>query len=290
MANTRAKSVWVRSPQTLYNYRVLAPLGVGGFGEVFKARVHELNRLVALKRFRSGSSGEGIQNWIKEYSLHRTLSHPNVLQVMDAFSAKGFCYIVTELATCSLDVYMNRNEVWDAEGVAQAAMQLSSALHYLHSTHRRDRPVLHRDVTPKNVFHFADLDCFKLGDFGISTTLSGPSDVAVSRVANWAFVAPDLVRRGHTTTQSDLYQLGLVLLCMATGELPVEHGSPGEMAQRIADGEPWKRAQVHNFGDTELKSVVKKLLYRNPAKRYRTAEELHADAKQIWQRLRRLAT
>jgi serine/threonine protein kinase len=268
----------VRSGQTLYHYAMRKLIGAGGFGEVFKARILELDTLVALKRFRAarGDTEKVYEDWLKEYGIHSALTHPSILQVLDAFVSGSHFYIATELATCSMDRFINAGEAWTDEVVVAAGIQVSSALHYIHETRDEEHPIVHRDVTPKNVFYFEDKDLFKLGDFGISKVLPSKEDVAVTEVANWGFVSPELVRQHFTSEQSDLYQLGLVLLSMCTGRYPVDQSlSAREKAQAIAEGLPWKVADSLTGVHPALKRVIKKLLFRDLAKRFESAEEVY---------------
>jgi serine/threonine-protein kinase len=171
--NKRGQLV-VRSDRTLHRYVILDKIGAGGYGEVFRARAMDMDMPVALKRYKmkSGLTQQAWEGWASECSTHEALSHPNILQAYDAFSDDGFLYLATELATKSLNQYIDEYSQyfppWDDLGVARAGMHLASALHYLHVGWREDRPLIHRDVTPNNVFVFQDTNTFKLGDFGIS--------------------------------------------------------------------------------------------------------------------------
>ena len=262
------------SRQTLYRYSLGNRLGKGGFGEVFRGHLLDLNKPVALKRFRRRKGSPVRENWAREYLLHSSLSHPSILQVLDAFEDDGYYYIVTERAKFSLDANIDDGLLWSPLDVIRAGMQISSALHYLHVHFRDEQPLLHRDVTPKNIFYFQRSDTFKLGDFGISKLLDDVDDVAVTQIANWGFVAPELVRARYTDPQSDLYQLGLVLYAMASGGYAVDQRlSIEKKKQAIADGLPFKQANALE-APLPLKDVIKGLLFRNTKKRYQTASEV----------------
>ena len=292
MRNKKGQPV-VHSSRTLHRYVITNTLGSGGFGEVFRARLIDLDLPVALKRFRkrSGSTQQAVDNWIAECTTHEALSHPNILQSYDAFEDEGFLYLATELATKSLDKYIDDFSAifppWNDITIARAGMHLASALHYLHVGWREDTPLVHRDVTPNNVFVFQETDTFKLGDFGISKLLEQQDDIAVTQIANWSFVAPELIRAGYTVPQSDLFQLGLVLYTMAAGDYAIPK-SQSIQAQRsaIASGAAWKAANELEGNDEELKDCIKRLLLRDLEKRYPTAEAVHGDLRKIHYRLR----
>lgn len=289
----RSGQLVVRSSRTLQRYVITDQLGSGGFGEVFRARLVDLNMHVALKRFkkRGGATQQMLNNWVSEYTTHEALSHPNILQSYDAFEDDGYLYLATELATKSLDQYIDDWSMifppWDDVGTARAGMHLASALHYLHVGWRENQPLVHRDVTPNNVFVFQESNTFKLGDFGISKLLDEQDGIAVTQVANWAFVSPELIRQGYTVPQSDLFQLGLVLYAMAAGTYVVPKDAPIQVKKEaIASGAAWKSANDLEGVDEALKECIKRLLLRDLSKRYPTAEAAHADLLKIYYRLR----
>lgn len=290
--NKRGQVV-VRSTRTLHRYVISEQIGSGGFGEVFRARLVDLNIPVALKRFRTkrSTAHAALDSWFTEYKTHEALSHPNILQSYDAFEDDGYLYLATELASGSLDRYIQDPATpflpWDDAGIARAGMHVASALHYLHVGWRDGQPLIHRDVTPANVFFFQESNVFKLGDFGISRLLQHEKDIAVTQIANWGFVAPELIRLGYTVPQSDLFQLGLVLYAMAAGEYVVPQDAPlDRKKQAIATGVAWKAADRLTDTDDGLKKCIKRLLIRDLTKRYQTAAEAHDELSRIYRLLR----
>lgn len=292
MAHKNARGQLVlRSDRTLHTYLVTGRLGAGGFGEVYKATMVDLRLSVAIKRFNAKSSGrQALENWVREYSTHEALSHPNILQAYDAFEDDGHLYLVTELASNSIDHYIDDAKAilpWDDAGIARAAVHITSALHYLHVGWRLGKPLVHRDVTPNNVFLFEDSSIFKLGDFGISTLLNAVDDHASTKIGNWAFVAPELIQQGFTVPQSDIFQLGLVLYSMAAGAYLVDKTAPiKDKIDAISGGAAWKAANALTDIDQKLKDAIKRLLIRSLTKRYSTALEAHNDFRKIYKRLR----
>jgi serine/threonine protein kinase len=288
--NNRGRLV-IRSDRTLHRYVITGKLGNGGFGEVFKATMVDLAIPVAVKKFMPRSSGQKVlENWAQEYSTHEALSHPNILQAYDAFEDSGDLYLVTELASNSINHYIddpNANPPWDDTGIARAAVHIASALHYLHVGWRRGTPLVHRDVTPNNVFLFEDSGRFKLGDFGISKLLAAEDAQAYTTIGNWDFVAPELIRNGFTVPQSDLFQLGLVLYTMAACDYLVPKSAPiKQKMDAIAGGAAWRAANALQNIDEELQTAIKKLLLRDLNNRYASAADAHADFLGIYKRLR----
>ena len=278
MKMTRQGYPIVTSDRTLYSYVIKRLLGSGGFGDVYEAVLYDLKLGVALKRFKvePGSTAAGHESWSKESTTHDSLSHPNILQVFDAFEYDGFLFIATELATASLD-HCTPPGGWAESEVMNAGIQIASALHYMH-TASGDGPLIHRDVTPNNIFYFQANSLFKLGDFGIAKQLDGENDVAVTLIANWSFVAPELARDGFSVPQSDLFQLGLVLYYMAQGKSAIDLSMPVKKKKAaIVGGAAYTAANDAYFVSDELQQIIKKLLLRDLNKRYSSAEEVVRD-------------
>ena len=269
----------VKSDRTLYKYVILKQLGAGGFGVVFQAAIVDMKHQVALKRFkpRPGNTQAALQDWARESTTHDSLSHPNILHIFDAFEDDGYLYIATELATASLDK-CTPPLGWDESEVMRAGMQIASALHYIHTAWGAAGPLIHRDVTPNNVFYFQGDSTFKLGDFGIAKQLDSEYDVALTQIANWGFVAPELVRDGFSVPQSDLFQLGLVLYYMSQGDPAISRTlPPNDQVAAIIGGAAHKAAKQGIFLSDKLQECVKKLLLRDRAKRYHSAKEVFND-------------
>lgn len=269
----------VRSDRTLYRYVIKKKLGAGGYGDVFQAELADLKLSVALKRFKvkPGDTASVLESWSKESATHDSLSHPNILQVFDAFEDDGFLYMATELATASLD-RCTPIWGWDESEVIRAGIQIASALHYMHTAWGAAGPLIHRDVTPNNIFHFQEKSLFKVGDFGIAKQLDGEYDVAVTQIANWSFVAPELARGDYSVPQSDLFQLGLVLYFMAQGKSAIDSTmSIPEKKRAIVSGAAYQAANDAVFLWDKLQQCIKKLLLRDRAKRYGSAKDVVAD-------------
>ncbi|MCC7171110.1 MAG: serine/threonine protein kinase [Planctomycetes bacterium] len=257
-------------------------IGSGGFGVVFLAHARHLGIRVAVKRFKrtAGDTQKALSDWARESALHQRISHPNILKVHDAFLDRGELYLVTELASGSLDdlcvagapLAFPRNR----DSVIRAGIHLSSALHFLHEGMSSSTRVVHRDVTPKNVFYFRRTSLFKLGDFGISKRLNHPDDVALTHVANWRFVSFDLIRDGFTVPQSDLFQLGLVLHSIVARRPIVPIGASISQARRaIARGDAHKAIAATTDIDPTVRSVLKRLVIRDRDRRFLSARDVH---------------
>jgi serine/threonine-protein kinase len=149
-------------------------------------------------------------------------------------------------------------------------------LQYLH-----DNWVVHSDLHAGNVL-VSQLDrspIVKLTDFGVAHQLDGSTRWFRPQVANPKILVPELVTAGYTTTQSDLYQLGLLMYQMHTGMPAIDVTAPyDEIARQIADGTPRQNAEALG---TPLSQVIAKLLRRRDAYRYLSAREVWEDLRHI---------
>jgi serine/threonine-protein kinase len=160
----------------------------------------------------------------------------------------------------------------------ELSRQMLAAVQYLH-----DNDLVHDDLHPGNVLiQQADRPIVKISDFGISHELRGAPSIRPELVQH-AIMAPELLAAGYTSKQSDLYQLGLVMYWMITGQPPIQLDVPYTyLVQQIADGVARQRAELLG---TPFGNVVAKMLRRRDAYRYSSAREVWADLREIpiWQ-------
>jgi serine/threonine-protein kinase len=201
----------------------------------------------------------------------QSFRHPNVVFMYDAFEENFLFYLALERCDTSLRSLLVRP--LSSAIFVEIARQLLMALQYLH-----DNGVVHSDLHAGNVL-VSQIDrspVVKLTDFGVAHQLEGHRWFR-PQVANPKVLVPELVTAGYTTTQSDLYQLGLLLFHMHTGQPALAPTLPdAEIARRIADGAP--RQQAEALG-TPTSQVIAKLLRRRDAYRYQSA-------RQVWEDLR----
>jgi serine/threonine protein kinase len=257
----------VTSPRTLYRYALTAPIASGGSAEVYRGQLLDLGVPVAVKRFRRGPDLDPGRHFHNEYPALEGLSHPNILTSYDAFQDEGFFYLVTELATASLD-QLRGTVRWSARDMVRAGTQIASALHYLHT--RSSGPIVHQDVAPQNIFYFAEQGLFKLGDFNYSKPYGDAERAGVWR--RGGYFAPEVADGGPATALSDLFQLGLVLYFMASGEPPVpQRLSVEEAAFQIGGGVAAARVEAVGELPAALRRCLMQLLQGDASRRYPSA-------------------
>lgn len=256
------------NPATRMQYTLGAQLGAGAFGVAFECRDLFDEQLVAkILKPRGYPESQNRQEWLKEVELMRLLRHPYVIHILDAFEQGGLHYLIMERAEQSLWDSLRRQGRYTAAQVVETARQLLSALHFIHS-----RNVVHRDLHIQNVLlsRAHGHNVVKVTDFGISKLVdSGPDHglAAFTDIGRSYSVAPELVRSGYTTAQSDIYQLGLILYHLYTGE-PAITPADGGFAQAILSGVARQRAEALN---DQISRWIAVMLRRRDEYRFQSA-------------------
>jgi serine/threonine-protein kinase len=260
-------------------YVVQSVLGSGEFGAVYEA-VGPFDQIYALKMMRPANRpyAEVQSEWMREVQRLLSLRHPNVVYIFDAFEAGHLFYLALERCDHALAAMLGGPM---QEGlVLELARQLLAAVQFLH-----DNDVVHDDLHAGNVLieDGADRPIVKISDFGISAELRGMPAIRPN-VVHHAIMAPEIIATGYTGKQSDLYQIGLLLYWMLSGESAVPQNVPyPELVRCVAEGVPRRRAE--ELG-TPLGHLVAKMLRRREQFRYGSAREVWGDLRRLpaWER------
>jgi serine/threonine-protein kinase len=248
-------------------------MGEGAFGAVFSC-LGPFDQPFALKMFRPGERpySEVRAEWQKEAERLYRLRHPNVVYVFDYFESQGLFYLVLELCDHSLLDMLGRP--FTDRLVVDMSRQILFALQYL-----SDSEIIHNDLHAGNILVLqGDELTLKLSDLGIAQELSGQQAVRPQLVQH-RIMAPELVAGGYTTKQSDLYQLGLLMYEMHTGEYPLDTSQGYDaMLNQIKEGVPRLKAEALG---TPIGNIISVLLRRNEQYRFTSPA-------QVWEELRRL--
>jgi serine/threonine protein kinase len=243
---------------------VLALLGQGGMGAVYKARQKKLDRLVAVKVLPPEVARDPAfaERFTREARSLARLSHPQIVTVHDFGDADGLYYFTMEYVDGrNLRDLMQEGPLAPAQA-RSIMLQICDALQYAH-----DEGLVHRDIKPENIL----LDRkgrVKIADFGLAKlvgltpaylTLTGAHEM----MGTLLYMAPEQMKQAHSVDhRADLYSLGVVLYEMVTGELPLGRFAP-----------PSRKSGV----DERLDEVVLRALAREPAERYQDAAALKQD-------------
>jgi len=248
---------WGQRP--LDGYTIKRGLGQGGFGEVYFA-VSDGGKEAALKlllRGRTDTELRGISNCLN-------FKHPNLVHLYDLQTdERGDHWLVMEYVHGEpLNAVPNRNpKGLPAEQARDWFLQVARAVAYLH-----DHAVIHRDIKPGNVF--VEHGELKLGDYGLSKTVSSNSLTQSANVGTVYYMAPE-VGRGSCTKQVDIYACGVMFYEMLTGEVPFRGDSWAEIALRHQTDKP-ELSRV----PPEFLAIIDKALNKKPENRYADMGEM----------------
>jgi len=267
----------------LGHYEILAPLGAGAMGEVYRARDTRLSREVAIKVLPAAfaSDPERRARFETESQIIAALSHPNVLALHDVGRTDTFSYAVMEL----VDGQTLRDRLADgplhSTRVTALAIQIAQGLAAAH-----DKGVVHRDLKPENVIVTPD-GRVKLLDFGLARrdadTAAVSGSMAPTMVVSTepgtvlgtvAYMSPEQVRGQQADARSDLFALGVVMYEMLAGTPPFVAESTAETMTAILREEPAELTRSGRDVSPALERIVRRCLEKLPAARFRSAADL----------------
>jgi serine/threonine protein kinase/WD40 repeat protein len=272
----------LRPGDTLGEYVLLAELGSGAGGKVFRARQESLEREVALKVPTAGrfASQEEVARFRREAEAVARFDHPNIVPIYEVGEADGRHYFTMKLVEGG-SVATRAAEFRAPEDAARLVEVVGRAVHHAHQ-----RGVLHRDLKPSNILLAQNGTPF-VADFGIAARLGG-SDGEVPLAGTPSYMAPEqAVAGGEPTTASDVWALGCVLYELVTGHPPF-HGSDVLATMRNARESPAPplflpegAPRLARGRRADLEAIVHRCLEKDPTARYASTRAL-ADELRRW--------
>lgn len=259
----------------LGSYQIIAEIGHGGMGTVYRAYDPRLQREVAIKVLRPEltSDPQVVQRFQREAVTAANLRHPNIVVVHDVGTAEGFQYIVMELLLGrTLTREVREHGAIALHRATHLLSQLASALDYAHQ-----RGLIHRDVKSSNVIVRHD-DHVTLTDFGLVKALQSHGGGGVTQagmaLGTLNYMSPEQVAGAPVDHRVDTYALGVLAFEMLTGQLPFESESPYQTITAIMQTPPPSLLHLNPRLDPGVEVVLQQALAKRPEERFQTSGEL----------------
>jgi WD40 repeat protein/tetratricopeptide (TPR) repeat protein len=258
---------------------VVAELGRGGMGVVYRARQTKLDRVVALKMILAGAhaGADDLARFKTEAEAIARLQHPNIVQVFEVGEHGGLPYFSLEFCGGSLDKKLAGTPLPPKEAAAIVGT-LAQAMQAAH-----DRGVVHRDLKPANVL-LAEDGTPKITDFGLAKKLDEAGRTATGAVMGTpSYMAPEQAggKRGQVGPAADVYALGAILYECLTGRPPFKAATSLDTILQVISDEPVPPRQLQLRTPRDLETVCLKCLRKDPKKRYASAEALAEDLRRF---------
>jgi Tol biopolymer transport system component len=280
---TIAAGAWLGS------YEVVAPLGAGGMGEVYRARDAKLGREVAIKVLPAHLSNDpdALARFEREARAVAALSHPNILAIHDFGKHAGTAYAVMELLEGETLRERLREGPLSVRRAAELGAQIANGLAAAHA-----KGIVHRDIKPENLFVTKD-GRVKILDFGLArqTAPVGSSDTrsptavttdAGTVLGTVGYMSPEQVRGLPADHRSDIFSFGAVLYEMLSGRRAFAHDTAVETMTAILKDEPPELAGGTGAAiPGSLERIVHHCLEKNPEERFQSARDLAFDLTSI---------
>ena len=255
-------------------YEIIELIGSGGMANVYKAKCHRLNRMVAVKILKSDmAENEEIRRRFRDESRAvAQLSHSNIVSVYDVSSSGDTEYIVMELIDgITLKQYMERRGQMDWRESLHFIIQIMRALEHAHS-----RGIIHRDIKPQNIMVLRD-GSVKVADFGIACLQNNAQTLTQDALGSVHYISPEQARGEHIDARSDIYSAGVVLYEMLTGRLPFEGDTAVSVAIQHLSSVPLAPSEIREDVPKGLELICMKAMCADINKRYASATAMLED-------------
>jgi tetratricopeptide (TPR) repeat protein/tRNA A-37 threonylcarbamoyl transferase component Bud32 len=258
-------------------YEVLAVLGRGGHGIVYRVKHLKLKRVAALKMLLTGqyASPAELARFMREAEAIAALQHPNIVQIYEVGEVDGRPYFTMEFVGGGSLAQKLRGVPQPAQYTVSVLESLARAIHTAHLA-----GIIHRDVKPANVLLAPD-GTPKISDFGLARYLEGQGDVTLgpAKVGTPSYMAPEQVvgKPGTVGPPADIYGLGATLYELLTGRPPFRADTSTETERQVLAQEAAPPSRLNAKVPRDLETICLKCLQKEPARRYESAAALADD-------------
>jgi eukaryotic-like serine/threonine-protein kinase len=261
-------------------YEILASIGAGGMGEVYRAKDTRLGREVALKILPESFALEPdrLRRFEQEARAVAALNHPNILSVFDIGQQEGSPFLVSELLEGeSLRTALDGGALPQRKTI-EYGVQIAHGLAAAH-----EKGIVHRDLKPENIFVTKD-GRIKILDFGLAklaqqagsdeVTLTTPNTAVGVVMGTASYMAPEQVRGAAVDPRTDIFAFGAVLYEMLSGVRAFRRDTSVETMNAVLKDDPPELADPDRVVSPTLERIVRRCLEKNPEQRFQSARDL----------------
>jgi beta-lactam-binding protein with PASTA domain/predicted Ser/Thr protein kinase len=263
-------------------YEVLKRIGRGGMADVFLCRDRLLDRQVAIKMLfpEFAVDPNFVERFRREAQAAANLNHPNIVNVFDWGKHASTYYIAMEYVDgrTLADILRSNGHVTSKQA-AEIASEVAAALGFAHAA-----GLVHRDIKPANIL-IGTNGSVKVADFGIARALNSPTESNLTQagavMGTATYFSPEQAQGAQPDPRSDLYSLGVVMYEMIAGRPPFSGENPVSIAYKQVHDYPTPLNQLVADVPRPFEAIVAKLLSKDPAVRYSTADALREDLRRF---------
>lgn len=260
-------------------YRVVDFLGAGGMGEVYRAVHAKIGRAVAVKVLTQAALTDGMsERFFNEARIQASLQHPNIATLFDFIELDGQPCIIME--------YIDGQTLTDRIRPYGQPLPLPEAIEIFRTVveaiaHIHGHGIVHRDIKSNNIKISASGQV-KLLDFGIAKAQASPGLTETgSVVGTLEYISPEQLRLGVADARSDIWALGVLLYEMATGRMPFEATTLGELCEKIIKVSYAPPSNFNPLLPPDMALIISRCLKKSPGDRYQSAQQLLQDVTRL---------
>jgi len=270
--------------QTLGEFEIVEFLGRGGMGAVYKARQASLDRLVAIKVLPRAFSRDAsfLERFGREARAAAAVNHPNIIEIYSVGHERGYQYIAMEFIDGeSLADILKREGQLPADRALALMKQVAAAVGEAHAA-----GILHRDIKPSNIL-LTTRGLAKVADFGLAKRPGAELSVTATGapIGTPLYMPPEVAQGKPLDSRSHLYSLGAAFYHALAGRPPFQGESAAEVILQHAEAQVPPLTQAAPDAPPALCRTIHRLLRKNPAERYPSAEELLVALQRVEARL-----